>query len=445
MAEGGGAPPVTVKAVGGEKLPARSLGWQFGLSAYWFATSMKWFLLLFAILSEQVEQLVPGGDRGKAWGAVVMIGAVWAMIGPGLFGYLSDRTRSRFGRWRPYLAAGSALTVVALMVLAGAKSYPVIVLGYFLLQLSDDMATGPYSALIPGLVPEEQRGRASGIMGFLNLSAQVFGGVSVLVLRGDLTKIYLMLATVNLVCAAITLGVVREDPRSEGPAPGTGFLEGWVQPWRSHDFRWVWLTRFLIALGFYLVLTYFRYYMVDVVREFHFFGWNVARVDPAALDPQRALEKAATLAVSVLALVISLIGAIGAVAGGRIADRVGRKKVIYGAGVLMTIVMPPFILFPSYTVILLLAILFGAGYGAYQSASWALVSDVMPSQEDLAKDMGIWQASIATPQIFSGAVGALVDWGNAYRPGYGYTFTFLFAGLAFAMGTAFVSRVRGSR
>jgi hypothetical protein len=74
-------------------------------------------------------------------------------------------------------------------------------------------------------------------------------------------------------------------------------------------------------------------------------------------------------------------------------------------------------------------------------ATWS----VMPSRDDLAKDMGIWQASIATPQILSGAVGALVDWGNAYRTGYGYTFTFLFAGLAFALGTALVSRVRGSR
>jgi MFS family permease len=243
---------------------------------------------------------------------------------------------------------------------------------------------------------------------------------------------------------------VREEPGAEpgrDRSPGAssaGFLDGWIQPWRSPDFRWVWFTRFLNALGFYLVLTYLRFFLVDVVRDFRFFGLAVAPLDPS-LDPQEAVRRAATLAVFVLALVISIVGAVSSVIGGRIADRIGRKKVIYFAGAVMTSVLPPFLLFPNFSLILLLAVLFGVGYGAYQSADWALVSDVMPSQEDLAKDMGIWQASVATPQIFSGAVGALVDWGNAYRTGYGYTFTFLFAGLAFALGTVLVSKVRGSR
>ena len=172
-------------------LPIRSLGWQFGLSAYWFATSMKWFILLNAILSSQVERLVPGGEKGRAWGMVVMVGALWAMVGPALFGYLSDRTRSRYGKWRPYLAIGSGLTVIALMTLANARQYWVIVVGYLLLQLSDDIGTGPYSSLIPALVPEHQRGRASGIMGLLALSAQVAGGVLAFFMRDNVeAKVY---------------------------------------------------------------------------------------------------------------------------------------------------------------------------------------------------------------------------------------------------------------
>jgi MFS family permease len=422
----------------------RSLGWQLGLSAYWFATSMKWFLLLNAILSAQVEMLVPGGEKGRAWGTVVMVGATWAMIGPALFGYLSDRTRSRFGKWRPYLAAGSALTVIALMTLSNAQQYWVIVAGYLLLQFSDDVATGAYSALIPALVPEEQRGRASGVMGLLTLTGQVAGGILAFSLKTNLQAIYVAIACVNVVCALITLIVVRDDPppRASG---GAGFLEGWIAPWRNADFRWVWFTRFLNALGFYLILTYMRYYLVDVVQEFRLFGFDLAGLVGAGADPQARLRSAATLAVFALALVISLFGAASAFVGGRMADRIGRKRVVYAAGGLMTIVLPPFILFPHFSVIFVLAILFGIGYGAYQSADWALVSDVLPSQEDLAKDMGIWQASVATPQILSGAVGALVDYGNHFRPGYGYTFTFMFATLAFGIGTVLIAKIRGSR
>jgi MFS family permease len=418
-----------------KSLPARSLTWQLGLSAYWFATSMKWFLLLNAILSAQVEQLVPGGEKGRAWGAVVMVGATWAMIGPALFGYLSDRTRSRFGKWRPYLAAGSGLTVVALMTLAGAREYWVIVAGYLLLQISDDVGTGPYSALIPALVPVEQRGRASGVMGLLMLTAQIVGGVLAFVLRGNIPAIYMAIAVVNVLCAAITLLVIRENPEPRR-TPGSGFFQGWIEPWRTPDFRWVWFTRFLNALGFYLVLTYLRYFFVDVVRDFHFFGLDLAPIDPAAGDRQEAIRQAATRAVFEVALLISLVGAISSVLGGRLADRVGRKKVVYVAGALMSSVLPPFILVPQFTIIVFLAVIFGIGYGAYQSADWALVADVMPSKEDLAKDMGVWQASVATPQILSGAVGTLVDAGNAYRPGFGYTYTFLFAGLSSARSAA---------
>jgi MFS family permease len=421
----------------------RSLGWQFGLSAYWFATSMKWFFLLVALGPTQVEQLVPDAVKGGAWGRVVTIGAIWAMIGPALFGYLSDRTRSRFGKWRPYLAIGSAMTVVALMTLAGAKSYWVLVLGYLLLQISDDVATGPYSALIPGLVPEEHRGRASGVMGLLQLLAQIASGILAFLLHADITRLYTVIAVTNLICAIITLAVVREDPPSV-PVQQSTFVQSWIAPWRQPDFRWVWFTRFLNALGFYLIQNYMKFFLSDVVRDFHFFGINVAPVDPHAADPRKALQDAAFLASFVLALVISLTGAVGAVLGGRLSDRIGRKKVIYAAGTLMAAVLPPFILFPNFTLILLLAVVFGLGYGAYTSADWALASDVMPNKSEMAKDMGLWQSSVSTPQIVSGAVGVLVDYGNAFRPGFGYTYTFLVGALAFALGTVLVRKIRGS-
>jgi MFS family permease len=405
---------------------------------------MKWFILLNALLSMQVEQLVPGGEKGRAWGTVVMVGATWAMIGPALFGYLSDRTRSRFGKWRPYLSVGAALTVVALMILASAQQYWVIIAGYLLLQISDDIATGPYSALIPALVPEHQRGQASGIMGLLKLLAQVAGGVVAFLFSGQIAAIYITIAVVNVLCAVITLASVR-DRLVPLTIPGSGFWASWIEPWRSADFRWVWITRFLNALGFYLILTYLRFFLVDVVRDFHFFSLDLAPIDPNAADPEDALRQAATLATFELALLISIVGAASSVIGGRLADRIGRKKVVYASGALMTAVLPPFVVWPDFTVMIFLALLFGIGYGAYQSADWALVSDVMPSEEDLAKDMGIWQASVATPQIFSGAAGALVDYGNRLQPGSGYTYTFIFAAFVFALGTILIRYVRGSR
>ncbi|MBA3725567.1 MAG: MFS transporter [Armatimonadetes bacterium] len=450
-------------------LRERSLGWQFGLSAYWFATNLKWFILLSAVLSKQVAGMVPGGEKSTAWGTVVMVGAAWALFGPAIFGRLADR----LGKWRPFMAIGCAGTVIALFVLSQAPSFWVLVAGYLLLQISDDVAQGPYAALIPGLVPKEQRGSASGIMSLLLLSAQIVGGIGAFVL-GDLASIYILIGVVNITCALITLGTVRENPEREPPAQ-TNLAEAWIAPFRDHDFRWVWFTRFLNMVGFYLIYNYLQYFLADAVGEFKFFGFDVAPVGAgdmgtaassaaayivsaatasveaasavsagvsAVLD-RAALEAASFRAVFILLLLISFIGAVAAVVGGRVADKVGRKKVIYVAGALMSLPLFPFALLHNFSYIVVLAIPFAVGYGAYQSADWALASDVMPGG-GLAKNMGIWQSCIAAPQIISGLAGRAVDAGNKMGPNLGYTLTFMFATVAFAVGIILIRQVRGS-
>ncbi|HWP31973.1 MAG TPA: MFS transporter [Fimbriimonadales bacterium] len=419
-------------------LPRRSLLWHFGLSAYWFSTSLKWFVLLSVILPGQVEQLVPGGEKGKFWGRVVMLGAIWAMIGPSLFGFLSDRVRTRFGRWKPFVAIGAALTVVALMILANPKQYFVIVIGYLFLQVADDIGQGPYSSLIPALVSEEERGRASGILGLLRLSAQVTGGIIALVLR-DVFKIYVAIAIVTILCALITLLSVREEPGFEKPKSNS-FYKAWIQPWKDADFRWMWFTRFLNALGFYLISIYLLYFLIDRVRDYKILGWTIA--DPAHLGSK---EEAAKITMFMLALSISFMGGIGALIGGKLTDTIGRKRVIMISGLIMAATIPPFIFYPHFGLLVSLAVVFGVAYGMNQSAEWALASDVMPNREELAKDMGLWQSSIATPQVLTGVSGMLLDWGNRLADGFGYQLIFLLSACAFLLGTVLVRKIRRSR
>jgi MFS family permease len=93
-----------------------------------------------------------------------------------------------------------------------------------------------------------------------------------------------------------------------------------------------------------------------------------------------------------------------------------------------------------------LAVIFGIGYGAYLSADWALVSDVLQSKGESGKDMGLWQMSVATPQVFNGLVGFLITSINA-RTGanyYGYSVAFLIAAFGFLFGSTLIRRVKGS-
>jgi MFS family permease len=405
------------------------LWWYLGTGAYWFSTSFKWFVL-FLLQPLQVAEVVPGGEKNGAWGMVVAIGAPLAIFGHAIIGGLSDRTRHKLGRRTPYLIVGAVMTVLATLFLGTAHSLLFMVLGYFLVQVGDDIGNGPYSALIPDMVPEQHRGRASGVISLMELFAQVVA-VVVGIALGNFLLIYITVAVLTVLCAVVTLITTRERSSVDMPvSTNTAHVlsvKGWLEPFKSQDFRWVWGTRFLVAFGFYLILLYVSNYLKDSVGALVLFGFTLKDVTQASL---------------VNALAISVTGGIGSLVAAKWSDSIGQKKMTVISGWLMTAALIPFALIPNYTVIFLMSLLFGLGYGIYLSTSWAIAADVLPSQEDVGKDMGIWQASITSTQVVAGITGYLVDAGNKLTPGGGYKAVFLLAAVFFFFGAQLITRVK---
>ncbi len=406
-----------------------STSWYLRTGAVWFAVSFKWFAL-FLLQPFQLAKIVPGGEQNTAWGTIVAVGAVEAMVGPALMGWLSDRTRTRFGRRKPFLVVGSIVTSAALLFLASANNLWTMAAAYLVLQIGDDIATGPYSSFVPETVPESRRGRASAILGVLQLVAQVVA-VAVGLALSDIGRVYTIASVLNLVCAAITVfALPTEDPLdTETPLREKFHFRQIVAPFRNPDFRWTWITRFLVAFGFYLILIYVGNFLKDEVPSLRLLGWDLREPSRAAL---------------VAAVVIALTGAVGAWAAGNPTDR-SRKQVIVGSGWFMFATIAVFAFLRDFNAMIAVAAVFGVAYGAYQTASWALASDVLPDRGSTAKDMGIWQASVATPQVLHLFVGRLVDNANRASGGLGYTVAFLIAAFGFLFGCVLVRNIRNSR
>src|SRR5204863_253683 len=76
--------------------------------------------------------------------------------------------------------------VVGLIALAFVPSEPGALLAYVAafiwIELFGNVATAPYSALIPDVVPKEQRGSASGWLGLMLMLGSFVGGITGLVL-----------------------------------------------------------------------------------------------------------------------------------------------------------------------------------------------------------------------------------------------------------------------
>lgn len=400
------------------------------MSAYWFAGSFKWFALLTVILPRQVSQVVPDGTKNTAWGMVFAVGALWAVIGPSLFGAISDRASRR----APFIVAGAGLTVLSLAFLATSDALWKIAAGYLLLQIADDVGTGPYGALIPEHVPKERRGRASGVMSLLSLCGQLAAAPVVLLSKGEPTLVYGTIGLATIVCALVAYRAIVPLETGRISQPKGPFLKdfvaGWRAPWKHRDFVWVWCSRLMFSLGLYLTQPYLRNYLQDVVRAFSIGSWTLPGVDQAT---------------AVLALLITSCAALGSVIGGGMADRVGRKAVVLRGGGVMAISLIPFLLLHEFPALLIIGLVFGLGYGIYLSADWALASDVMPNTQSLGRDMGIWQMSVSSVQIFAGSAGRIVDWGNGQSPGLGYQITFGLSAFAFAMGILAVRKVRTAK
>jgi MFS family permease len=169
------------------------------------------------------------------------------------------------------------------------------------------------------------------------------------------------------------------------------------RPRRDPDFAWVAGTRLLVTLGVQTVEVFLQYYFHDVL----------GRTDQEA---QAGL----------FAAVLTVAAALTTFFGGWYSTRIGRKRMVYLCGAVMTAVAAIFIPLnflaisgavnsnTGITIALVAGAIFGLGYGAYLSVDWALVADVLPSKERFARDMGIWNIAVTIPQVIAFVIGSIL-------------------------------------
>lgn len=206
-----------------------------------------------------------------------------------------------------------------------------------------------------------------------------------------------------------------------------------VRPLQSHDFRVVFLTRFLMQMGILTVQEYLQFYLKDAIGpDFIISGTLVADT------PEKA--------VSLLFLPVLLGGFVSSLVAGFVSDSTGgkRKQIVYASGTLMAGTCVLFAFTRSYAFDMVLGLAFGVGFGAFSVMDWALATDVLPNKDEYAKDMGIWSLALVLPQVIAAPVaGYLLDYFQQVGPGYnlGYTVIFLVSVIYFGAGTYFVKYI----
>lgn len=397
------------------------------LSIYWFGLNFHWTALLVVVIPSDILLLAPEAEKGTALGAVLGWGALIAMITMPLAGALSDFSRPAMGRRRPYMIAGGVLNAVGLFLLARSPSLGAYRNSYYLVQASNNVSGAAYSGLFADVVPDDQRGIASGWMGLMIMLATIVAGAAagLLLEQGLRTIVYGLIAAVLLLSLVYTAWQVREAPL--GPAKPfvlREFLRAfWVNPREHPDFAWLFASRVLILLGFYTVLDFVQFFLKD------FMGFADFRARTGILSAA------------------VMIGALpSAYVAGWLSDRLGRRAIVFGSGMAMAVSIVLFLAAPGYTPLLALSIVFGVGFGAFTSVDWALAVDVLPSKDAAATQLGIWGIAATVPQVIAPAIGGpLLDAFNKQRANFGYVVILVLGAVCIAIGSSLVWKIRRGR
>lgn len=96
-------------------------------------------------------------------------GMVVAAISNMVAGYLSDRTRSRFGKRTPWLVGGAAVFMLSMILASTANSIPFLLVSWMLGQIALNFIVAPMVAWLD-LAPENGKGTASGAYGGLGMA-----------------------------------------------------------------------------------------------------------------------------------------------------------------------------------------------------------------------------------------------------------------------------------
>ena len=365
------------------------------------------------------------------YGLISLAGPFSGMVVQPIIGALSDKTTSRFGRRRPYLLGGAILASLALwafpnsniiaqffgnsfgVVLAPWAGLAVAAIMIWIIDACVNVAQGPYRALVPDVVPQEQHGLANSFLSFaIGLGSVIaaatppvlskFFGITMSIPAQFIMAAIAFSGAMLVTCIAIKekqyVPVKKESVEEKKEsfwASLTDFLT------TSPEIIKICTLQFFTWIGVMCLLLYFTLFVVH----------NLYGVpDIVASGADESLYAATKLAGTNFALIslalFNLVCFVVSIPIGVLSTKFGNK--IIHAISMFSMAISYIILALAHTKLMVLAGigLAGIGWASILSLPFAMLSQyIKPGSEGSV--MGIFNIFIAGPQVF---VCTLVSW-----------------------------------
>ncbi|MER6527395.1 MFS transporter [Streptomyces sp. NPDC001508] len=368
------------------------------------------------LLPTQIAMNDPEG-KTTTLGLVTGIGAVVATLTQPLAGSLSDRS----GRRKPWIIGGAVAALLVFLFAPHATTLLWIIVGWSAAQVALNVYQAAVTAVVPDRIAPENRGFASALFG-LGLPVGITAGVAIAShFAAQPDTGYLIFGAIIVGAAVLYSLLSREKRRVVQPLALREQARGFVQALKGHDFRWAFVSRALLILGYFSVVNFQLYILMDYISL------------PEGLSPVAAT--AIVTPVTGVATVVSTLLA------GWLSDRLQRRRVFVCASAVVSaagLIVP--LLVPTWPGMIVFGVLVGVGFGAFMAVDTAIATLVLPSEENAARDMGVLNIASAAPQALAPFVASLLI---GVFGGYPALFV---AGAAFAvLGALAILKVRKVR
>jgi len=398
---------------------------------YLWALSLAQFGLFAGLLtpvmvsmSIKATQLNPDSPESIV-GSVLPFGALGALFANPLFGAISDRTRTRWGRRRPWMLGGIVLFVLSLVWLAYSPDVLQLTLAWILAQVSANAVLATLTASFADNVPEFQRGKASSVIALAQNIAILAGTYLAVYLVGNLPLLFIAPGILAIAAILVYCFVARDDLPTTPIKPFSWInliSSFWTNPIKHRDFGLAWWGRFLITFGTFMFTTYRLLYMEDHL----------------GLPQSQAVG---AVAFGVLLYTIALL--VSAAVSGWVSDRVRRRKVfVWGSTALTAVGLVVLAHADTVTGFYIAEVVMGFAFGIYAAIDTALIVDVLPDPERPGKDLGVINIANALPQSLAPAVGLFL---LGIGGGQNYTLMLWGAGVAVLLGALVILPIKKVR
>lgn len=396
------------------------------VSCAMFLAPLCWYGPIGSTRSVLIPQLFSQIDPAhKVWavGILATVASITGAISNLLFGALSDVTRTRFGKRKPYIIGGTIVIALTLCIIANLKSVVAIIFVWIVAAAAENAIAAAIYPQISDRVAPKWRGTVStfyGVgftiaqQGFALLAAQFLGNVKF--------GIYVM-AGCTVVLAIIHELLIQEKGNLDEPKvkfDKQALKKYFFFPTKgARDFYLALCGKFCMVVGSTIVTTFELYIFTDYIGQ---------------------STKSAGHSISIFSTIMLVIGVIFALIGGPLADKMKRVK---GPVVLATFALGAAALFPLFIVkpwaMFIYAIIAAFGNGLYNSVDGALNMDVLPSADTAGKDLGLINLANTLGQM----LGAMVA--SAVVSGFGYRGIFVFAVIMEVAGAILIASIKRVR